>query len=63
MQKLLFAAISLAILGAPIATALSAKAEDTTIIKRDDGFGDRKTVIKKEDRPFEDKKVIIHHDD
>jgi outer membrane lipoprotein SlyB len=63
MQKLLFGAIALAILGAPIATSLNVKAEDTTVIKRDGGFGDRTTVIKKEDRPVVDeKKVIIHHD-
>ena len=36
-------------------------AEDTTIIKKSDGFGDSKTIIKK-DEPT-DKKVIIKKED
>lgn len=48
----------------------SAKAEDTTVIKKDNDAGESTTVIKKhEDRPFvavpstqTEKKVIIHKD-
>jgi hypothetical protein len=37
-------------------------AEDTTVIKKDDGFGPNKTIIKK-DEPTTDKKVIIKKED
>jgi hypothetical protein len=40
-----------------------AKADETTVIKRDTPYGDSKTIIKKEDRPMEEKKVIIRRDD
>jgi hypothetical protein len=46
MRKLIFATLAAAIVTAPLASAV--KAEDTTIIKKDDG--DRSTtVIKKRD--------------
>jgi hypothetical protein len=37
-------------------------AEDTTVIKKDDGFAPSKTIIKK-DEPTTDKKVIIKKED
>ena len=61
MRKLIFAAVATSIgMSVPLATV--AKAEDTTIIKKDDGYGDSKTIIKK-DEPSDEKKVIIHRDD
>jgi hypothetical protein len=43
------------------------KAEETTVIKRENGMGDHRTEIRKHDDrmvgPREEKKVIIHHDD
>lgn len=66
MRKLVVAAVVGAIFSVPLAGIV--KAEDTTVIRKDDGLGDHKTIIKKnEDRgyvaPREEKKVIIHHDD
>jgi hypothetical protein len=59
---LTLAAASIATL--PLAAAV--KAEETTVIHKDNGYGDHKTVIKKhENTPFGsrvEKKVIIHHD-
>jgi hypothetical protein len=64
MRKFILPLVAAAIAGAPLATIV--KAEETTVIKRDDGMGDHRTVIKKhEDRmvaPREEKKVIIHRD-
>jgi hypothetical protein len=64
MRKFILPLVAAAIVGAPLATIV--KAEETTVIKRDDGMGDHRTVIKKhEDRmvaPREEKKVIIHRD-
>jgi hypothetical protein len=67
MRKLIFAAMAGAIATVPLAGVV--KAEDTTVIHKNNGYGDHKTIIKKhEDRnyvapPVGDKKVIIHHDD
>jgi hypothetical protein len=64
MRKLLLATVATAIvMSVPMASIV--KAEDTTVIKKDNDDGDRtKTVIKK-DEPSEQKKVIIKkdHDD
>jgi hypothetical protein len=63
MRKVLFATLATAIVMiVPMASIV--RAEDTTVIKKDNDYGDRtKTVIKK-DEPSE-KKVIIKkdHDD
>jgi hypothetical protein len=64
MRKLVFASLAAAILTAPIASVV--RAEDTTIIKKDDGDSS-KTVIKKHDSDVnvvpvphaEEKKTII----
>jgi hypothetical protein len=66
MRKLILVAIAAGIMSVPVAA--SVKAEDTTVIHKDDGYGNRKTIIKKHDdrtyvAPREEKKVIIHHDD
>ncbi len=66
MRKLILAAVAASIVSVPLAATV--KAEDTTVIHRDDGYGDRKTIIKKhEDRsyvaPRDERKVIIHHGD
>ncbi len=45
MRKLILASLAAAILTAPIASV--ARADETTVIKRDDG--DSKTIIKKRD--------------
>jgi hypothetical protein len=62
-------AFILAVAAASIATlpfAAAVKAEETTVIQKDNGYGDHKTVIKKhENTPLGsrvEKKVIIHHD-
>jgi hypothetical protein len=60
MRALVLAAAAAVVLSVQVAS--TAKAEDTTVIKKDTPYGDSKTVIKKKDQPFEDKKVIIHHD-
>jgi hypothetical protein len=64
MRKLLLASVATAIvMSVPMASIV--KADDTTIIKKENDDGDRtKTVIKK-DEPSEQKKVIIKkdHDD
>jgi hypothetical protein len=66
MRTLVF--VTAAALVMSVQLVASAKAQDTTVIKRNDDTG-RTTVIKKhEDRPFvavpgaEDKKVIIRKD-
>lgn len=61
MRILMLAAAAALVLSVQIVP--SAKAEDTTVIKRDTPYGDSKTVIKKDYGPAEEKKVIIHHDD
>jgi hypothetical protein len=67
MRKFILAAVAASIAAIPLAA--SVKAEDTTVIRRDDGYGDHKTIIKKHDddrtyvAPREERKVIIHHDD
>ena len=67
MRKIILATAAVLIMSAPLAAPV--RAEDTTVIKKDDGFGDSKTVIEKHDdrtivrEPTEEKKVIIHHDD
>jgi hypothetical protein len=65
-SRLILVALAAGIMSVPIAA--SVKAEDTTVIHKDDGYGSRKTIIKKHDdrtyvAPREEKKVIIHHDD
>ena len=68
MRKLMLATVAAALLAAPMATTV--RAEDTTVIKKNDE-GD-KTVIKKRDEPAllpvphtEERKTIIKkdHDD
>jgi hypothetical protein len=57
MRRLIGAAIAAPI--ASVAFAVAVHAEDTTVIHKDNGYGDHKTV------PFgghQEKKVIIHHD-
>ncbi|HUZ32049.1 MAG TPA: hypothetical protein VMV19_08090 [Xanthobacteraceae bacterium] len=69
MRALMLAAAAALVLSVQMASI--AKAEDTTIIKKDTPYGDSKTVIKKHEGPMydrvgpprADKKVIIHHDD
>jgi hypothetical protein len=69
MRTLMLAAAAALVLSVQMASL--AKAEDTTVIKRDTPYGDSKTVIKKHEGPtvyhavppVEEKKVIIHHDD
>jgi hypothetical protein len=57
MRKLILAACAVSlVMGVPLATI--AKAEHTTVIKKDYPDGDSKTVIKK-DTPFGEKKTII----
>jgi len=65
MRKLILATMAAALLAAPMATAV--RAEDTTVIKRNDQ-GD-KTIIKKRDEPAllpvprtEEHKTIIKKD-
>ena len=66
MQKCILLTAAALILGLPLVSA--AKADETTVIKKDTPMGDRTTVIKRDvDRPVvapgvEQKKVIIHHD-
>jgi xanthine dehydrogenase iron-sulfur cluster and FAD-binding subunit A len=65
MRKLIVAATAAIIASAALAAPV--KADETTVIRKDDGMGDHKTIIKKhEDRTFiaprEEKKVIIDHD-
>jgi Ni/Co efflux regulator RcnB len=69
MKKLILASVAAMIAVAPMTTAV--KAEDTTIIKKDNDTGD-KTVVKKRDElnvlpvpHVEEKKTIIKkdHDD
>lgn len=38
-------------------------AEDTTVIKKDDGLGNSKTIIKKDEPTTTDKTVIIKKED
>ena len=64
MRKFIVAATAAVIVSAALAAPVLA---DTTVIRKDDGMGDHKTIIKKhEDRGFiaprEEKKVIIDHD-
>jgi hypothetical protein len=61
MRKILFYSIAAALVAAPLATV--AKAEDTTIIKRD-GDGDKKVIEKRERMdvlpvPHTEEKTII----
>jgi hypothetical protein len=57
MRKLIIALSAIGFtLSVPLAAAV--KAEDTTVIRKDDGDTSSKTVIKKEE-PFANKKVII----
>ena len=69
MRKLMLAAVAAVIVTAPMTAAV--RAEDTTIIKKDDDTGD-KTVIKKRDElnvlpvpHVEEKKTVIkkEHDE
>jgi hypothetical protein len=60
MRKLILAASAVSIMMS-VPLAATVRAEDTTIIKKDDGDSS-KTVIKK-DEPYGEKKVIIHKDD
>ncbi len=64
MRKIILPIVAAAIAGLPLATVV--KAEDTTVIHKEGGMGDHKTIIKKHDErlvgPREEKKVIIHHD-
>ena len=69
IRTLILATTAALILSAPIVT--SAQAEDTTVIKKDDGLGRSKTIIKKDEpsttvikkREPADKKVIIRKED
>jgi len=60
MRTLILAASAVSLLMS-VPLAATVRAEDTTIIKKDDGDSS-KTVIKK-DEPYGEKKVIIHKDD
>ena len=62
MRKLIIALSAIGFtMSVPLAAAV--KAQDTTVIRKDDGDTSSKTVIKKE-QPFANKKVIIKkHDD
>ena len=67
MRKLIFASLAAVIATAPIASVV--KAEDTTIIKKDDGDSS-KTIIKKRDDVnvvpvphTEERKTIIKKED
>jgi hypothetical protein len=64
MRKLILGTIALIVIGAPVGQAV--RAEDTTVIKRDNGEDSNTTVIKKRDEvaPMpvphtEEKKTII----
>ncbi len=64
MRKLFLATVALMIVGAPLGQAV--RADDTTVIKRDNGEDSNTTVIKKRDEvaPLpvphtEEKKTII----
>ncbi len=64
MRKLILATIALIVIGAPVGQAV--RAEDTTVIKRDNDVDSNTTVIKKRDEvaPLpvphtEEKKTII----
>ncbi len=64
MRKFVVAAIAAGF--ATLALSAPLRAEDTTVIRKDDGLGDHKTIIKKhEDHTFtaprSEKKVIIEH--
>lgn len=60
MRKLILTTLAASFaLSVPLAATV--KAEDTTIIRKDDDGDRSKTVIKKEE-PREEKKVIIHKD-
>jgi Ni/Co efflux regulator RcnB len=68
MRKLILATVAAILVTAPMTA--SVRAEDTTVIKKDNDLGDRTTIIKKHDdadrtivrQPDVDKKVIIHKD-
>ena len=62
MRTLVLAATAALVLSVQMAAL--AKADDTTIIKRDTPFGESKTIIKKDTPPpvVDEKKVIIHRD-
>ena len=61
MRKLILAACAASIaMSVPLATI--AKAEDTTVIKKDYPDGDSKTVIKKDDGMGGEKKTVIKKD-
>jgi hypothetical protein len=65
MRTTIMAIVVASIAGIPFAA--SVRADDTTVIRKNDGYGDHKTIIKKHDdrgyaAPREEKKVIIHHD-
>jgi hypothetical protein len=65
MRKLMLAMAAAAIATVPVATVV--QADDTTVIHKNDGMGDHKTIIKKPDDdrlvgPREEKKVIEHRD-
>jgi hypothetical protein len=64
MRKLIIAAVAASIASIPLAAAVNA--EETTVIHKDNGYGDQKTVIKKHENGLfggrEEKKVIVHHD-
>lgn len=64
MRKLILAALAVVVLGAPVGQAV--RADDTTVIKRDNGEDSNTTVIKKRDQAAplpvphtEEKKTII----
>jgi hypothetical protein len=68
MRKLFLATVALMIVGAPLGQAV--RADDTTVIKRDNGEDSNTTVIKKRDEvaPLpvphtEEKKTIIKKED
>ena len=64
MRKILLALAATAVMAAPMATAV--KAEDTTVIKRDNDSGDHKTTVIKKDHdvnvlpvPHEEEKTTV----
>ena len=62
MRAIMLAITAAFILSVPMAAAV--KAEDTTVIKKDDDGVRTKTIIKKKEEPRDvDKKVIIRKDD
>lgn len=60
MRAIMLATAAAILMSVPMATAV--KAEDTTVIRKDNDGDRTKTIIKKEEPRYEEKKVIIHKD-